>query len=76
MGGRTRNIAFQLILQQFCTDNCTFLSPVFPLLNVKLQPVSCCLPQSAPDISRMGSETYPRRDADQRSWDNAYPEEV
>ena len=30
MGGKTRNITIQLVLQQCCKTSCTFLSPVFP----------------------------------------------
>ena len=30
MGGKTRNIAIQLVLQQCCKTSCTFLLPVLP----------------------------------------------
>ena len=32
MGGKTRNIVFQFVLQQCCKTSCTFLSPVLPKL--------------------------------------------
>ena len=32
VGGKTRNIAFQLVLQQYCKTSCTFLLPVLPKL--------------------------------------------
>ena len=32
VGGKTRNIAIQLVLQQCCTTSCTFLPPVLPKL--------------------------------------------
>ena len=35
VGGKTRNIAFQLVQQQFCKRSCTFLLPV--LLKLKTQ---------------------------------------
>ena len=33
LGGKTRNIAFQLVLQQCCKTSCTILLPVFPYFN-------------------------------------------
>ena len=39
MGGKTRNIAIQLVLQQCCKTSCTFLSPVLPYFRrIHVQP--------------------------------------
>ena len=32
VGGKMRNIAIQLVLQQCCKTSCTFMLPVFPRL--------------------------------------------